>query len=153
MVLERVPSGKNEFRPHQKSYTLAELAGHVAEMPALVELALAESPGVPTDVDLSGSGYQPFVMESPEGALAVFDKKAALLLRTVEATEDSRFEEQCRLLWDGHVVFAGTRYEAYRGLGMNHMLHHRAQLGVYLRLLEVPLPATPYGPSADEQPG
>jgi hypothetical protein len=151
-MLERVPAGNNEFRPHAKSYTLAELAGHVAEMPTLVELPLTEFPGIGTDVDLTASGYQPFVMDSPGQALAVFNQKAASLLSVVSVTENARFQEECRLLWDGSVVFAGTRYEAYRSLGLNHMLHHRAQLGVYLRLLEVPLPATPYGPSADEQP-
>ena len=109
-----------------------------------VQLALT-SP----DVDLGANGFVPLVMESRQQVLSAFDEHAGKLVAFVRNVPNDRFEERCELLWDGHVVFKGTRYDAYRSLGMNHLIHHRAQLGVYLRLLDELVPASPYGPSAD----
>jgi hypothetical protein len=103
------------------------------------------------DVDLGTNGYVPLVMESKQQVLAAYNEMADKLITFIENTSDDTFEQNCDLLWEGHIIYSGTRYNAYRSLGLNHLLHHRAQLGVYLRLLDVPVPATPYGPSADEQ--
>ena len=134
-TLDRVPEGRNDFRPHEKSYRLSELAGHVAEMPMFMHLALT-SP----DFDLGASGFVPLVMESKHQLMAAYDERAERLLAWFTNTSDETFEEHWKVLWGENFVFSGARYDAYRSLGMNHLLHHRAQLGVYLRLLEVPVP-------------
>ena len=144
-ALARVPDGQNGFRPHRKSYSLSELAGHLAEMPMFVQLALTDP-----DIDLAKSGYVPLLMESKKQVLYAYDASANKLLEFVKSLPDKVFEQDCELLWDGHVVFAGTRYNAYRTLGLNHLVRHRAQLGAYLRLLELPIARTAYRPSADE---
>ena len=101
-VLSRVPDGKNEFKPHEKSYSFSEVAGHVAEMPMFVQLALTNP-----DVDLGVNGFVPLVMESRQQVLSAFDEHAGKLVAFIRNVPNDRFEERCELLWDGHVVFKG----------------------------------------------
>lgn len=145
-ILAAVPDGHNEFKPHDKSMSLAALAGHTAELPGFTMVTLAAP-----DFDLAApNGYKPNVFETNAQNLAVFDGIAANSIATLKATTDAAFIEAWKLTYGDYPIFDGTRYAAYRAMMMNHLVHHRAQLGVYLRLLGVPVPKT-YGPSADEQ--
>ena len=144
-ILAVVPDGHGAFKCHEKSMSLAKLAGHVAEMPAFTALLLT-SP----DLDLGATGGPPpFVHVTNAQTLAAFDEFADTCLTAFKNTSDQTFEQKWNLVYGDYKIFSGTRYNAYRSFGINHLIHHRAQLGVYLRLLGIPLPKT-YGPSADE---
>ncbi len=146
-MLERVPM-KADFKPHPKSAPLGKLAPHVAELPGF-GVTILTTP----ELDF-GSGpprvRPPF--ESPEQLVKAFDEGAAKLRSALENTPDSAWAESWKLGFGGKPIFSGSRFLAYRQMFLNHLVHHRAQLGVYLRLNEKPLPAT-YGPSADETMG
>jgi uncharacterized damage-inducible protein DinB len=142
-MLSVLPDGHNDFKPHEKSMTLSRLAGHLAEMPEYFVTVLT-SP----DLDLAKASFTPFRMETVQQTIAHFDEVADKALTTIKHFSDQAFEQHWDLTWSGHPIFSGTRYNAYRE-AVNHMAHHRAQLGVYLRLLNLPIPGT-YGPSADE---
>jgi len=145
-ILAAVPDGHNNFKSHEKSMTLARLASHVAELPSFAAVTLT-SP----DMDLGvPNGYKPHVFETSAQNVEAFDSLAADAIATVNATSDAQFNEPWRLTYGEYEIFKGTRYNAFRSMAMNHIIHHRAQLGVYLRLLGEPVPKT-YGPSADEQ--
>ncbi len=143
-MLSVVPDGHNGFKPHPKSMSLSHLAGHVAEMPDFLTTLIA-SP----DLNMGKTPLIPFRMETKQQALAQFDEVADKALSTVKNTSDEVFRQHWVLTWSGHTIYSGDRYNAYRNLGINHLVHHRAQLGVYLRELNIPIPGT-YGPSADE---
>ena len=143
-MLSVVPDGHNDFKPHPKSMSLSHLAGHVAEMPDFLS-TLITSP----DLDMGKSPVVPFRMETKQQALAHFDQVADAAITAVKNTSDEVFHQHWVLSWNGHTIFSGDRYTAYREMGVNHLVHHRAQLGVYLRELNVAIPGT-YGPSADE---
>jgi uncharacterized damage-inducible protein DinB len=145
-VLAAVPDGNNEYKCHEKSMKLAGLAGHVAEMPMFSVLILT-----PPSFDLGApNDTPPHKFESTAQNLAAFDDMAAKAIATLGSLSDAAFDEHWTLVYGDYKIYAGTRYNAYRSMGLNHLIHHRAQLGVYLRLLGIPVPKT-YGPSADEQ--
>lgn len=145
-ILAAVPNGHNTFKPHEKSMSLATLAGHTAELPGFTMATLA-SP----DFDLGApNNYKPNIFETNSQNLDYFNDVATKAIATLKATSDATFNEDWKLTYGPHVIYTGTRHNAYRAMMMNHLVHHRAQLGVYLRLLGVPVPKT-YGPSADEQ--
>jgi uncharacterized damage-inducible protein DinB len=145
-MLERVPDGQNAFKPHHKSMPLSHLAGHVAELPEFITTVLT-SP----NVDMSTMSFTPYRMETMQQALAQFDQLADTTITTVKNMSDEAFQQNWILSWKGHELFNGNRYTAYREMGVNHLIHHRAQLSVYLRELGVAIPGC-YGPSADEMP-
>jgi len=142
-TLERVPN-KPDFVPHPKSAPLGKLASHIAEL-AGFGLSVLEKP----QVEFSAGSYKPLAFESAAQLVRVLDEGAAQVRRVLEATPDEAWGENWKLLFEGMPFFDGSRFLAYREMFLNHLVHHRAQLGVYLRLNGVPLPAT-YGPSADE---
>ena len=146
-MLERVPADKGDFAPHPKSMTLARLAPHVAEL-AGFGLSVLTQPGV----DFSQGGYKPTPFESPAQLLRVFDEGAAKVRGALSGMADGAWSEPWKLSYQGKTLFEGTRFLAYRQMFLNHIVHHRAQLGVYLRLNGTPLPGT-YGPSADDTMG
>jgi uncharacterized damage-inducible protein DinB len=146
-MLERVPSDKPEFAPHPKSMTLARLAPHVAEL-AGFGLSVLTLPAL----DFSQGSYKPTPFESPAQLLRVFDEGAAKVRSALSGLPDSAWSEPWKLSYQDRVLFEGTRFLAYRQMFLNHIVHHRAQLGVYLRLNGTPLPGT-YGPSADDTMG
>jgi uncharacterized damage-inducible protein DinB len=143
-MLERVPADKGDFAPHTKSMTLARLAPHVAEL-AGFGLSVLTQPGV----DFSQNTYTPTPFESPAQLVRVFDEGAAKVRAALSVTSESSWSEPWKLSYQGKTLFEGTRFLAYRQMFLNHIVHHRAQLGVYLRLNDTPLPGT-YGPSADD---
>lgn len=146
-ILERVPMN-SEFKPHAKSMPLGKLAPHVAELPNFGHTILTMP-----ELDF-GSGPQqsrpPF--ESPNQLAKAFDEGATKIREALKATADDAWTQSWKLSFKGKPIFSGSRFLAYRQMFLNHLVHHRAQLGVYLRLNDVPLPAT-YGPSADDTMG
>ena len=146
-TLERVPEGNPDFRPHPKSMTLARLAGHVAEIPMWGLMTLGQD-----ELDMNpvgGSQYAPYVMNSRKDALAKFDENVKKTRDMLASTTDEAMMKTWTLKNGGRTVLAMPRVAVMRSFVMNHMVHHRAQLGVYLRMNDVPVPSI-YGPSADE---
>ena len=145
-TLERVPS-KPDFKPHEKSMPLGRLASHVAEM-AGFGVSVMTTPAL----DFSKQEYKPLQFESAAQVLRVFDEGAAKGRAALAGVSDAAWNEPWKLSFQDKTIFAGSRFLAYREMFLNHLVHHRAQLGVYLRLNDTPLPAT-YGPSADDRMG
>jgi uncharacterized damage-inducible protein DinB len=146
ITLERVPI-KPDFAPHAKSMKLKSLAPHVAQL-AGFGLTVLTTP----ELDFGKTTYTPLPFESAEQLVKEFDTGAAKVRSALESLPDSAWTENWRLAFQGKPIFEGQRFLAYREMFLNHLVHHRAQLGVYLRLNDVPLPAT-YGPSADDTMG
>jgi uncharacterized damage-inducible protein DinB len=146
-MLERVPFDKQGFAPHPKSMPLDKLAPHVAEL-AGFSVEILTTP----ELDFSSrpqSTRPPF--ESVR-LLKAFDERAAKARAALKSIPDEGGTQPWKLSFQGKPIFSGSRFLAYRQMFMNHLVHHRAQLGVYLRLNDKPLPAT-YGPSADDKMG
>jgi uncharacterized damage-inducible protein DinB len=146
-TLERVPVEKKDFAPHLKSMPLGKLAPHVAQL-AGFGLTVLTTP----ELDFSKGSYKPVPFESSEQILRVFDEGVAKVRAALQNTPDDSWTQNWKLSFQGKPIFEGTRFLAYRQMFINHLVHHRAQLGVYLRLNEKPVPAT-YGPSADDTMG
>ncbi len=145
-TLERVPFDKAAWQPHPKSFTLAKLASHLANLPHWMAMTIAAD-----SVDLAGfdpATSNPLAGSSAE-LLATFDRNAAEARAALAGADDARLLAPWSLRSGTQVHFTMPRVAALRGFVMNHNVHHRAQLTVYLRLLDVPVPAL-YGPSADE---
>jgi uncharacterized damage-inducible protein DinB len=146
-TLERVPEGRPDFKPHEKSMPLGRLAGHVAQLPEF-GTTIIESPGL----DFTTGKMKPLVMESREQLLEAFDANVKKTREAIEAATDAHWQEMWKLSFQGKTITENKRFLVYRDMFLNHQVHHRGQLGVYLRLNGVPLPAT-YGPSADDKMG
>ena len=143
-TLERVPADKRDFAPHGKSMPMGKLAAHVAQLTSF-GLTVLTTP----QLDFSAGSYKPLPFESADQLLKVLEKEAAKVRAALANTSDEAWQQNWKLLFQGKPIFEGTRFAAYRAMFLNHVVHHRAQLGVYLRLSGVPVPAL-YGPSADE---
>src|SRR5215469_18830650 len=146
-ILERVPINP-DFKPHAKSMALGKLAPHVAELPGF-GVTILTTP----EFDFGNApSRQRIPFESAEGLVKGFEDAAAKLRAALKDMPDSAWTESWKLGFQGKPIFSGSRFLAYRQMFLNHLVHHRAQLGVYLRLNDKPLPAT-YGPSADDTMG
>ncbi|HVB34537.1 MAG TPA: DinB family protein [Patescibacteria group bacterium] len=146
-TLERVPEDKFSWKPHAKSMELGRLSTHVAELPGWIQQALQKD-----SLDINppgGQGYQPPQISSRRQLLELFDKNVSAGRAALAAATDDQFGQPWSLLNAGKPIFTLPRAAVLRAMVMNHIIHHRAQLGVYLRLNDVPVPAI-YGPSADE---
>lgn len=147
-VLERVPGNRLGWKPHVKSRSIGELAMHVARLPQVTTgFVSADS----FDVLAGGSRPPQTPVESVEALLSTFDAGVSAARGYLQGLEDERARETWRLVAGSKEVFAGPRVTALRRLFLNHWYHHRGQLTVYLRLLDVPVPAV-YGATADEMP-
>ena len=145
--LERVPDGKFDWKPHTKSMTMGALATHIASIPHWGKLTL-DTPSF--DVNpLGGQQVRQPELKSKAEVLAFFDKSVPEARAAIANATDQSLMSQWSLLNGGKTVFTMPRIGVLRAMIMNHMIHHRAQLGVYLRLNDVPVPSI-YGPSADE---
>ena len=145
--LERIPDGRFDYKPHARSSTLGQLANHMAAIPGWLKSAMRDTELEFNDPKVKAS--MPAPAGTREALLSLFDRCASQGREILAATPDGEFAVTWTGKHDGKVVLAMPRIAVYRGLIMNHMIHHRAQLGVYLRMLDVPVPAI-YGPSADE---
>lgn len=146
-VLNEVPDGHNDFAPHEKSMPLTRLAGHTAELAGFACLHLSV-PGI--DMGTPEDPRKILRMQRKADLVTEFDAMATRLIETLKATSDATFDESFTLRKQGNLVLQTTRYNAYRTIFLDHMIHHRAQLGVYLRLLGEKVPAT-FGPTADDK--
>jgi uncharacterized damage-inducible protein DinB len=146
-ALERVPADKKDFAPHAKSMPMGKLAPHLAQLSGF-GLTILTTP----ELDFSKGSIKPLPFESSAQLLQAFDEGAAKVRAALQSTPDSAWKENWKLSFQGKTIFEGERFLAYREMFLNHVVHHRAQLGVYLRLNDKPVPAT-YGPSADDKLG
>lgn len=145
-LLERVPDEHLGWKPHEKSMTLGGLASHLASLLAW-QIGMVEEDGFDVGVAPPPRTAGPL---SRDEVLRSFDENAAALRSALDAARDDSLSEPWTLRKGDHVIFTQPRLAAIRGMGMSHVIHHRGQLSVYLRLLDVPLPPI-YGPTADER--
>jgi uncharacterized damage-inducible protein DinB len=146
-TLERVPEGKPDWAPHPKSMKMGRLAGHLAELPGwAVETINRDALDIHPP---GGSPFQPLVMTSRKQLLDAFDKNAAAARAALAGASDETLLGPWTLQAAGNTIFTMPRLAVLRSFVMSHVIHHRAQLGVYLRMNDVPVPSL-YGPSADE---
>ncbi len=145
-VLERVPEAEFTWKPHEKSFNLGQLAAHVAHIPHWVD-AIVQN----TVFDLADAeDSRPRVPESTGWVLSQFDKNVTAARAGIAAMSDPEFLAPWTFKNNGQIIFTMPRAAALRSFIMNHLIHHRGQLTVYLRLKNVPVPSV-YGPTADEQ--
>ena len=149
-TLERVPDDKFGWKPHEKSGTMGWLAGHLANLPTWAGYTLNQD-----SIDLNPPGGEPPRAEPPkstEELLKLFDKNVVDARATIAGASDAEFFKPWSLLSAGETIFTMPKIAVLRGFVMNHQIHHRGQLTVYLRLNDIPVPAI-YGPSADDSGG
>lgn len=144
-VLALVPADQADYKPHPKSFSLGHLAVHIAEMHGWI------APTVTTDgMDFSKFEYKPDPFSTADELVARTDKYIAQGKEALAATNDAELAKPWTLQNGDHIMFTMPRAQCLRSMVFNHIVHHRAQLMVYLRLLDIPIPGV-YGPSADEQ--
>lgn len=140
-MLERIPPDMWLWRPHTRSRTVGELAAHISGLPALFLANLSAD-------ELDRASYLP-TPDSPTAAVEVFAENVEAARTTLGELSNDALFKQWRYRYGERVIFEMPRYVVARTTGINHLVHHRGQLSVYLRLLDVPLPPI-YGPTADE---
>lgn len=148
-LLERMPEDRADWKPHDKSMTLGRLCGHIAEMPGWGTTILRDE-----QFDMAAAreqGFEAFVARDRAGLLERFDREVAQLREAAGGVGDEHLAGSWALRMGEQELYRAPRAVALRTWVLNHVVHHRGQLAVYLRLLDVPVPAI-YGPSADEQP-
>jgi uncharacterized damage-inducible protein DinB len=142
-VLERVPEDKFAWKPHAKSFSLGALAAHVAILPTWGKETLEKS-----EIDIAG-GQPPAAPLSRAELMATFDKHVAATRFALVGKTDAELLATWTLKRGGKTIFSMPKTAVLRSFVLSHLIHHRGQLSVYLRLLDVPVPSI-YGPSADE---
>jgi uncharacterized damage-inducible protein DinB len=144
-ILERIPEDKPDWKPHDKSMPLGRLAVHVARLPQFAKMILTSD-----DLDLATAKLPTFFFEGREKLLALLDETSTAARQALQSATDEHLQSNWNLTWGEKKIANGPRATLYRTMFLNHLIHHRGQLSVYLRLNEVPVPGL-YGPSADEQ--
>ena len=148
-VLERVPDDRAQWKPHPKAFPMGHLAQLVARLPGWIAMAMDR-----TELDMapkSGPAFPGYSFEKTETLLAEFDRNVELGRRALAEATDDDFHVAWSLKRAGMTITTMSRYECVRSMGLNHLVHHRAQLAFYLRLSDLPVPMM-YGPTADESP-
>ena len=143
-LLDRVPERHLAWKPHEKSMTLGRLATHIAEIPGWVGSIVEKD-----EFDVGTGGYVPPTIDRVPEIVAMFDRNVAAATETLKRQSNDRLLAKWQLKKKGQLVVEMPRMGMIRSLLMNHVIHHRGQLSVYLRLQNVPLPSI-YGPTADE---
>jgi uncharacterized damage-inducible protein DinB len=146
-TLERIPDDKFDWRPHEKSFVMGALVNHLATIPGWTQPTIEQDA-----LDLSppdAPPYQVVPVKSRQEALDTFDKNVAAARAAIAGASDEHLSKPWSLLAGGKTIFTMPRTAVLRGFIISHIIHHRAQLGIYLRLNDVPVPSI-YGPSADE---
>lgn len=144
-MLERVPVEKGSWRPHEKSMTLDRLATHVAEIPHWISRIITVD-----DWDFVVRGFSSLKAQSNEELMQIFNDKLQQAIADLEVMKDEDFDKMWIVRRGDQMRREMPKKVAIRGWGFSHLIHHRGQLSVYLRLLDVPVPGM-YGPSADEK--
>ena len=144
-MLERVPLEKSEWKPHEKSFKLGRLATHVAEIPHWISRIINID-----DWDFMVQGFSGQVAQSKEELMQIFQDKLNKAIADLETMSDEDFNKTWIVRNGDQMRREMPKKIAIRGWGYSHLIHHRGQLSVYLRLLDVPVPGM-YGPSADEK--
>jgi uncharacterized damage-inducible protein DinB len=142
-MLERVPDGKFEFKPHEKSMSLGHLAAHTSEMPSYATATMSTE-----RLDFGGDEKH-FAPTTKKEILEAFDKHVADARALLASASDEAMMKTWTLTYKGQQIFSMPRAAVLRTMVLSHLIHHRAQLGVYLRMNNVEVPGM-YGPSADE---
>ena len=142
-LLERVPEDRWDWRPHPKSYTLGQLAQHVATIPLWGSVTITQPE---FDAGVSPPGEP---LRSRQALLALFDENTKNTRAALVGRGDAEFAVPWALKRNGQTIFSMPKAAVWRSFVMSHLIHHRAQLSVYLRMNDVPIPSM-YGPSADE---
>lgn len=144
-MLERVPADKFDWRPHEKSMSLKSLATHVADLAGMTGIAASKD-----YLDfMEDNGAKPQI-NSTEDLVAHFDALNNNTIEILKELKDEDLNKEWTMRAGDHIIMQAPKKVAIRSMGLNHLYHHRAQLGVYLRLLDIPIPGM-YGPSADEK--
>ncbi|HWW16760.1 MAG TPA: DinB family protein [Candidatus Dormibacteraeota bacterium] len=149
-TLERIPEDKLAWKPHEKSMLLGRLAGHIAELPGMGVSVMKDDALDFAKRPQGELAPKATVAESQKHVLELFDKHVAAVRAGILAASDEHWGKKWKLSMGETTFYEGTRMGAMRRMVMNHVIHHRAQLGVYLRLNGVAVPSV-YGPSADER--
>ena len=145
-VLERIPNDKMTWKPHEKSMTLGQLANHIAMVPGSIS-GLAQV----DEFDASAVDFTPPMPKDTAEALATLEAGVAAAEAYISGLSEAALDAPWRMTAGGKVVMSISRHQLLRAILFNHWYHHRGQLSVYLRMLDVPIPSI-YGPSADENP-
>jgi uncharacterized damage-inducible protein DinB len=143
-TLERIPENDPQWKPHEKSMAIGRLALHTARLPQFCTRILTTP-----ELDMGKEKMPDFVFESAAHLLSELNRTAAEARSHLAASSDEELRKAWKLSFKGRVFVDAPRMVLYRTMFLNHLVHHRAQLGVYLRLLNLPVPGL-YGPSADE---
>lgn len=144
-LLEKVPTERLDWKPHEKSYSIGALAGHIAEIAGWLDLMLNAD-----ELDFATMNYTPPAIKENADIMKLFEENQANGKSVLQNATDEKFEGNWRMRQGEQIFFELPRTQVIRTWVFNHIVHHRAQLGVYLRLLNIPVPGT-YGPSADDQ--
>jgi uncharacterized damage-inducible protein DinB len=142
--LERLPADKLDWRPHEKSFTAAGLASHITEMAGWSEAIIKQD-----GLDFDPATYRPYVATSVEDLLKTFDDNVAKGKQALAGATDDTLAQSWSFKIMGQVRFERSKADVFRDFALSHIIHHRGQFSVYLRLLNVAVPGS-YGPSADE---
>ena len=142
-VIERVPAEKFDYKPHDKSMTMGRLASHIAEMPTWATTGILKD-----SLDLA-AGYTPFEPKSTADLLEAFDNNVAGAHNAIAGVNDETLMKSWSLKRGDVTLMTMPKIAVVRSFVLNHVIHHRGQLSVYLRLNDIPVPSI-YGPSADE---
>src|SRR5215204_1951526 len=142
--LERIPKDKFGWQPHERSMTLGRLATHIAEMSGWVAVTATTD-----ELDFNAKEYKPFDPQSTSEIVELFDTNLKSAIAALENLSDEEMMKDWTLRNGEQIYFTMPKIQCLRGMCFNHIVHHRGQLTVYLRLNDIPVPAV-YGPSADE---
>lgn len=143
-ILERIPADKLGWQPHEKSMTLGRLAAHIAEIPGWLHDVIRQD-----ELDFATANFKPIPLDDKTALLNAFEETLAKGLDALKEATDENLFGTWKLRHGPQVFLQMQRIGVVRGLVLNHLVHHRGQLSVYLRLLNVSVPGM-YGPSADE---
>lgn len=146
--LALVPDDKLTWKPHQKSMEMGRLAWHLGDFPSWVTDTVKKDSIAFKSEDAAGMRDE-WMGKTREQTLARFDADLKVARAALAATPDEAWTQQWKMMWDGQAIIDSPRLDVYRKWTVSHQAHHRAQLGLYLRLNNIPIPGV-YGPSADE---
>ncbi len=148
-TLERVPDDKFDWKPHEKSFPMGGLAAHLANLPSSASLTISQDS---LDQAPGGEPLRQTPLNSQAEVLETFDKNVSAGRAAIAGASDEHLFKPWTLLSNGKTILSMPCVAVLRSFVMNHLIHHRAQLGVYLRLNDIPVPSI-YGPSADDAGG